>query len=297
MHGARRPGRIEAFSFALTYDHRHPAEARPAGRTDSGLLRLRLVAELVRVAMVETEIEAGVAVGLLRAEGIAAIGQRSDYAPAGFPLGTGPIAGPFEMVVHAENEARAGAARVTTLEPFRAAARCSARGRRSSSSRPAGVNETGSQRLIQRLSGVGDLVGLPQLMSGLTRRIASQELYGPGSLRAAGSATSQIVAAAIARPVLTIANGLRSRASGWCRTCLAADTLFPRRQVRGVSGAPFEGVGHTRGVLGDTTATMCWGSLTRAIGASCHPPSGTMRMEVKAPPLTGTALGCSRRAL
>ena len=61
--------------------------------------------------MVETEIEADVAVGLPRVEGIAAIGQRSNHEPAGFPLGTGPIAGPFDMVVHAENEARAGAAR------------------------------------------------------------------------------------------------------------------------------------------------------------------------------------------
>ena len=75
------------------------------------------------------------------------------------------------------------------------------------------------------LSGVSDLDGMPQLMSGLTRRIASQELYEAGSLRAAGSATSQIMAAATARAMLMIANGLRSRASS-CRTCLAADTLL-----------------------------------------------------------------------
>ena len=108
------------------------------------------------------------------------------------------------------------------------------------------------------------LVGLPQLMSGSTRRSASHELYEAGSFRRAGSAKSQIVAATTARTASTVPNGLRSRTSRWRRTCLAADTLLHRRQVRGVSGAPFEGVEpNGRGDVSDLAAMF---ELSSSVG-------------------------------
>jgi len=91
---------------------------------------------------------------------------------------------------------------------------------------------------------------VPQVMSSLTRTIASQELCEAGSSRAAGSATSQIVAAATASMMLRIASGLGSPGSLSAKApgssscaCLAADTCPVHRQDRGGSDASFEGGG------------------------------------------------------
>jgi hypothetical protein len=66
------------------------------------------VADLVRVAIVETEPEADVAVGLLRTEGIPAMRQPTGLMTTGGALGSvGGIMGPYEVLVHAENEVRA----------------------------------------------------------------------------------------------------------------------------------------------------------------------------------------------
>jgi len=93
---------------------------------------------------------------------------------------------------------------------------------------------------------------VPQVMSSLTRTIASQELCEAGSSRAAGSATSQIVAAATASMMLRIASGLGSPGSLSAKApgssscaCLAADTYPNHRQDRGGAGASFEGGGST----------------------------------------------------
>ena len=68
---------------------------------------MRRVSELIRVAIVENELAADVVVGFLETEGIPAIRQAA-AAPSGSPFGSaGGIAGPFEVLVHPENEARA----------------------------------------------------------------------------------------------------------------------------------------------------------------------------------------------
>jgi hypothetical protein len=58
------------------------------------------VSDLVRVALVENEPAAEIAVGLLRVEGIRAIWQRAGSASAGVNIGSaGGISGAFDVLV------------------------------------------------------------------------------------------------------------------------------------------------------------------------------------------------------
>jgi hypothetical protein len=67
---------------------------------------LAVVSDFVRVATVESEPEADLAVGLLRTEGIDAMWQRSGDAAGGMgPVGG--IGGLFDVVVSAEDAERA----------------------------------------------------------------------------------------------------------------------------------------------------------------------------------------------
>ena len=69
---------------------------------------LAVVSDLVRVATVESEPEADLAVGLLRTEGIDAMWQRSGDAAGGMGIGpVGGIGGLFDVVVSAEDAERA----------------------------------------------------------------------------------------------------------------------------------------------------------------------------------------------
>lgn len=69
---------------------------------------LGAVSDLVRVATVESEPEADLAVGLLRTEGINAMWQPSGDASSGMGIGAvGGIGGLFDVVVSAEDAERA----------------------------------------------------------------------------------------------------------------------------------------------------------------------------------------------
>jgi|GEM_PF-2419937 len=69
---------------------------------------LDVMSDLVRVATVESEPEADLAVGLLRTEGINAMWQRSSDAAAGMGIGpVGGIGGLFDVVVTPEDAERA----------------------------------------------------------------------------------------------------------------------------------------------------------------------------------------------
>ncbi len=64
--------------------------------------------DLIRVALVDNEPAAEIAVGLLRVEGIRAIWQRGGHASAGVNLGSaGGISGAFEVLVLAPDAERA----------------------------------------------------------------------------------------------------------------------------------------------------------------------------------------------
>ena len=66
------------------------------------------VSDFVRVATVESEPEADLAVGLLRTEGINAMWQRSGGPAAGTGIGpVGGIGGSFDIVVQPEDAERA----------------------------------------------------------------------------------------------------------------------------------------------------------------------------------------------
>jgi hypothetical protein len=66
------------------------------------------MADLIRVATVETEPEAELAVGLLRSEGISAMWQRAAFGAAGAGLGSaGGVSGPFDVLVQAPDAERA----------------------------------------------------------------------------------------------------------------------------------------------------------------------------------------------
>ena len=68
------------------------------------------MADLVRVATVENEPEAELAVGLLRTEGISAMWQRAAFGASGAGLGSaGGVSGPFDVVVQAQDAERASA--------------------------------------------------------------------------------------------------------------------------------------------------------------------------------------------
>ena len=68
---------------------------------------LAVVSDFVRVATVESEPEADLAVGLLRTEGINAMWQRSGDAGAGTGISSvGGIGGLFDIVVSAEDAER-----------------------------------------------------------------------------------------------------------------------------------------------------------------------------------------------
>lgn len=69
---------------------------------------LDAMSDFVRVATVESEPEADLAVGLLRTEGINAMWERSGAAPGGMGIGpVGGIGGPFDIVVLTEDAERA----------------------------------------------------------------------------------------------------------------------------------------------------------------------------------------------
>lgn len=69
---------------------------------------LDAMSDLVRVATVESEPEADLAVGLLRTEGINAMWQRSGDSAAGMGIGpVGGIGGLFDVVVLPEDAERA----------------------------------------------------------------------------------------------------------------------------------------------------------------------------------------------
>ena len=64
--------------------------------------------DLIRVALVDNEPAAEIAVGLLRVEGIRAIWQRAGHVSAGLDLGSaGGISGAFEVLVLAHDAERA----------------------------------------------------------------------------------------------------------------------------------------------------------------------------------------------
>ena len=103
---------------------RRPAEGKASRRVDmrgracsggpSSSLRqaerrmLDAMSDLVRVATVESEPEADLAVGLLRTEGINAMWQRSGDSAAGMGIGpVGGIGGLFDVVVLPEDAERA----------------------------------------------------------------------------------------------------------------------------------------------------------------------------------------------
>lgn len=66
------------------------------------------VSDLVRVATVETEPEAELAVGLLRTEGITAMWQSAGLGATGAGLGSaGGVGGPFDVLVKAQDAERA----------------------------------------------------------------------------------------------------------------------------------------------------------------------------------------------
>jgi hypothetical protein len=66
------------------------------------------MADLIRVATVENEPEAELAVGLLRSEGISAMWQRAAFGAAGAGLGSaGGVSGPFDVLVQAHDAERA----------------------------------------------------------------------------------------------------------------------------------------------------------------------------------------------
>ena len=66
------------------------------------------VSDLVRVALVENEPAAEIAVGLLRVEGIRAVWQRAGTASAGVNIGSaGGISGAFEVLVLPQDAERA----------------------------------------------------------------------------------------------------------------------------------------------------------------------------------------------
>lgn len=66
------------------------------------------MADLIRVATVDNEPEAQLAVGLLRSEGISAMWQRAAYGAAGAGLGSaGGVSGPFDVLVEANDAERA----------------------------------------------------------------------------------------------------------------------------------------------------------------------------------------------
>jgi hypothetical protein len=64
------------------------------------------MADLAVLEVVASEPEAEVILGLLRSEGIPAIAQKTNFA-AGLADGSLSAAGPREILVHAENLARA----------------------------------------------------------------------------------------------------------------------------------------------------------------------------------------------
>jgi len=67
------------------------------------------MADLVRVATVENEPEAELAVGLLRTEGISAMWQRAAFGAGGAGFGSaGGVSGPFDVLVEARDAERAG---------------------------------------------------------------------------------------------------------------------------------------------------------------------------------------------
>lgn len=67
------------------------------------------MANLIRVATVDNEPEAELAVGLLRSEGISAMWQRAPFGAAGAGLGSaGGVSGPFDVLVQAQDAERAG---------------------------------------------------------------------------------------------------------------------------------------------------------------------------------------------
>jgi hypothetical protein len=64
--------------------------------------------DMIRVATVDNEPEAELAVGLLRTEGISAMWQRAAFGAAGAGLGSaGGVSGPFDVLVQAEDAERA----------------------------------------------------------------------------------------------------------------------------------------------------------------------------------------------
>lgn len=66
------------------------------------------MADVIRVATVDNEPEAELAVGLLRSEGISAMWQRAAYGAAGAGLGSaGGVSGPFDVLVEAHDAERA----------------------------------------------------------------------------------------------------------------------------------------------------------------------------------------------
>ncbi len=66
------------------------------------------MSDFVRVATVESELDADLAVGLLRTEGITALWQRSGDSAAGMGIGpVGGLGGLFDVVVPPEDAERA----------------------------------------------------------------------------------------------------------------------------------------------------------------------------------------------
>ncbi len=66
--------------------------------------------DVIRVAIVDNEPEAELAVGLLRSEGISAMWQRAPFGAAGAGLGSaGGVSGPFDVLVKTEDAERARA--------------------------------------------------------------------------------------------------------------------------------------------------------------------------------------------
>jgi hypothetical protein len=63
--------------------------------------------ELVRVAVVDNEPEADLAVSLLGSEGIRAMWRATNAAAAGLGAGTSSAMGPLEILVRAEDAERA----------------------------------------------------------------------------------------------------------------------------------------------------------------------------------------------